>query len=57
MEGFFARNKPIYYKTERVYVRTVGEALMAITYREKKWTVDFQGDWQAWWQANGKYYH
>ncbi|GEM_PF-2829972 len=56
MEGFFARNKPIYYKTERVYCRTVGEALMAIMYREKKWAEDFQGDWQAWWQANGKSY-
>lgn len=29
---------------------------MAIMYREKKWTVDYQGDWQSWWQANGKYY-
>jgi hypothetical protein len=56
MEGFFARSKPIYYKTEQVHCRTVGEALMAIMYREKKWTVDYQGDWQAWWQANGKYY-
>lgn len=57
MEGFFAQNKPIYYKTDRVCCRTVGEALMAIMYREKKWTVDYQGDWQAWWQANGKDYH
>jgi hypothetical protein len=57
MEGFFAHNKPIYYKTDRVYCRTVGEALMAIMYQEKKWTVDYQGDWQAWWQANGRYYH
>ncbi|MGE5848715.1 MAG: hypothetical protein ACM362_01145 [Candidatus Methylomirabilota bacterium] len=56
MDGFFARNKPIYYKAERIYCRTVSEALMAIMYREKKWTVDYQGDWQAWWQANGKYY-
>ena len=29
MNGFFARNKPIYYRTGRVYCRTVGEALMA----------------------------
>ncbi len=56
MDGFFARNKPIYYKTEQIYCRTVSEALMAIMYREKKWTADYQGDWQAWWQANGKYY-
>ena len=56
MEGFFARNKPIYYKTERVYCRTVGEALMAIMYREKKWSADYDGDWQAWWQANGQIY-
>ena len=56
MNGFFARNKPIYYRTERVYCRTVGEALMAIMFREKKWTVDYEGDWQVWWQANGKHY-
>ena len=56
MEGFFARNKPIYYKTDRVYCRTVGEAIMAIMYREKKWSVDYQGDWPAWWQANGQHY-
>jgi hypothetical protein len=56
MEGFFGRNKPIYYKTERVYCRTVGEAIMAIMYREKKWSVDYQGDWQAWWQANAQSY-
>ena len=57
MEGFLARNKPIYYKTERIYCRTVGEALLAIVYREQKWTVDYQGDWQAWWQANRKHYY
>jgi hypothetical protein len=57
MEAFFARNKPIYYKTDRVYCRTVGEALMAIMYREGKWAVDYQGDWQAWWQANGQNYN
>ncbi len=56
MEEFFARNKPIYYKTDRVYCRTVGEAIMAIMYREKKWSVDYQGDWQAWWQANAQHY-
>ncbi len=56
MEGFFARDKPVYYKTDRVCCRTVSEALMAIMHREKKWTVDYQGDWQAWWQANAKYY-
>jgi hypothetical protein len=56
MEGFFARRKPIYYKTERVYCRTVGEALMAIMYREKKWTEDYRGDWAAWWQANAAHY-
>ena len=56
MEGFFARKKPFYFKTDRVYCRTVGEAIMAIMYREKTWDVDYQGNWQAWWQANGKYY-
>ena len=56
MEGFFAHKKPIFYRTERVYCRTVGEAIMAIMYREKKWNVDYQGNWQAWWGANGQYY-
>jgi len=56
VDGFFALDRPIYYKSERVYCRTVGEALMAIMYREKKWVVDYEGDWQAWWQANQKYY-
>ncbi len=56
MDGFFARNKPVYYRADRIYCRTVSEALMAIMYREKKWTEDYQGDWQTWWQANGKYY-
>jgi hypothetical protein len=50
--GFFAVNRPIYYTSERVHCRTVGEALMAIMYREKKWPVDYEGDWKAWWQAN-----
>jgi hypothetical protein len=40
MEGFFAGRKPIYYKAEQVCCRTVGEAVMAIMYREKKWTTD-----------------
>ncbi len=57
MQGFFGRDKPIYYKSGRVYCRTVGEALLVIMYREKKWTVDYQGDWQAWWQANRKHYY
>jgi hypothetical protein len=56
MEGFFARKKPIFYKADEIYCRTVGEAIMAIMYREKTWDVDYQGDWSAWWQANGKYY-
>lgn len=56
VHGFFALERPIYYKSERVHCRTVGEALMAIMYREKKWTVDYEGDWQAWWRANGKHY-
>ena len=56
MDGFFACSRPIYYKTEQVYCRTVGEAIMAIMYREKKWSADYEGDWQAWWQANGQIY-
>lgn len=56
VHGFFARRKAIYYKTEQVHCRTVGEALMAIMYREKKWTEEYRGDWQAWWRANERHY-
>ena len=56
LEAFFAEPKPIYYRSERVYCRTVGEALMAIMYREGKWRVDYQDDWSAWWELNRAYY-
>lgn len=56
MNAFFAEDKPLFYRSDRVYCRNVGEALMAILYREGKWKVDYAGDWKAWWQANAKYY-
>ena len=56
LEAFFARPKPIYYQAERVYCRTVGEALMAILYREGKWQVDYRDDWHEWWVRNRTHY-
>ncbi len=56
MEAFFALPRPIYYEAERVYCRTVGEALMAILYREGKWKFDYRDDWGAWWTMNRTYY-
>lgn len=56
VNGFMAREKPYFYKTDRIYCRTVGEALLAIMYREKKWRTDYEGDWKAWWEANKRYY-
>ncbi len=41
MDGIFASAKPVYYRTERVYCRTV----------------DYQGNWQAWWQTNRRHYY
>lgn len=56
LEGFFAQAKPVYYYSERVYCRTVGEALMAIMHREGKWKTDYRDDWNAWWELNRTYY-
>ncbi len=56
LEAFFAEAKPIYYRSERIYCRTVGEALMAMMYREGKWKVDYRDDWNAWWELNRTYY-
>jgi hypothetical protein len=56
LEAFFAEPKPIYYRSERIYCRTVGEALMAMMYREGKWKIDYQDDWNAWWELNRTYY-
>ena len=56
LEAFFAEAKPIYYQSERVYCRTVGEALMAIMYREGKWKIDYQNDWNEWWELNRGHY-
>jgi hypothetical protein len=53
---FMATGKPIFYKSEGVICNTVGEALMAIIYNEKKWKSDFDGDWTSWWYSNRQYY-
>jgi len=61
-QGFHAARKPIFFKTERVYCYTVGDAIAAIAYNETtksgkpKWRTDFAGDWRAWWTANKGYY-
>lgn len=55
-DSFWAEDKAIYYKADRVHCRTVGEALLAIVYKEKRWRTGYDGDWAAWWEAN-KAYH
>lgn len=50
-EGFWATSKAVFHKTDRVYCRTVGDAVRAIIYNERKWTQDWDGDWSAWWTA------
>ena len=54
--GFVASSKPIFYKTDQVYCKTLGEAIMSLAHREKNWKTDCQGNWQSWWQANRGYY-
>jgi len=51
-----AVNRPIYYKSDEIYCRTVGESLLAIVYGEGKWVTDYEGDWQVWWQQNKEHY-
>jgi hypothetical protein len=54
--AYMPHRKPIFYKTDRIYCRTVGEALLTLAYREFLWKTDFEGNWQVWWQANRGYY-
>lgn len=56
LDDFVTNGRPIFYKADRVYCRTVGEAIMAFMYNERKWRTDYNGDWQEWWQANKGYY-
>ena len=53
---FTVKGHPIYYRTDRVYCRTVGEAILAIVHSERKWKTDFEGDWPAWWEQNRGFY-
>jgi hypothetical protein len=60
--GFWARGKPWYHKTDRVYCQTVGEAIRAFLYTEvdmngsPRWKRDYTGDWDQWWTTNRGYY-
>lgn len=53
---FVANGKAIFYKTDTIYCRTRGEAILAFVYNERKSKVEFAGDWNAWWQAARKDY-
>ena len=53
--GFGVHNKPIYYKSDGVYCRTVGDALRTILFNENtrtkpRWRTDFYGNWDRWWK-------
>ncbi len=56
VRGFTVNDRLIFYKTERIYCQTVGEALSAILYNERNWKTDWDGSWQSWWESNRKYY-
>lgn len=52
-KDFFGVNdRAIFYKADRVYCRTIGEALMAIAHNDPKLNSPFHGDWQGWWRQN-----
>jgi len=53
---FHTRNRPIYYRSDRVWCHTVSDAMMAFIYDERKWKSDFEGDWGEWWRQNQGYY-
>lgn len=55
--GFTTRGRPVYYRTDKVWCRTVKEAILAFIYDERKWKVDLEeNDWQKWWDENRGYY-
>jgi hypothetical protein len=62
LQGFGVQGRPWYYKTDRVYCRTLGEAIRAFLYNERdvrgapRWRRDYEGDWDAWWIANRGFY-
>ena len=51
-ELFSASGKPIYYKSDGIYCRTLGEAILAILHNDPKHDTPFEGDWRAWWQKH-----
>lgn len=55
-DNFWANGKPIYYKADTVYCRTIGEAILAFVHNEPKWKTPYDGDWNAWWENNKGYY-
>ena len=60
--AFQTRGRPVWYRADRVYCRTVGDAIRAMLYGETdrsgrpRWKKDFTGDWDAWWHSNKGYY-
>lgn len=53
---FTVHDRAIYYHTDQVYCRTVGDAILGFVYNEGKWRKDFEGDWDGWWTQNRGYY-
>jgi len=54
--GFTTHSHPIYYRSDHVWCRTVREAMLAFIHDEGKGKVEFDGDWQKWWEENRGYY-
>ena len=51
-QSFSVNDRVIFYNTELVHCRTVGEALFAIAYNDPKIPNSDTSDWPAWWQRH-----
>ena len=49
---FVVNDRALFYKTEQVFCKTIGEALMAIAHNDPKRRSAYSGDWLSWWKEN-----
>ena len=55
-EVFSATRRPIYYRTDEIYCRTVREAIFAIAHNDERLVEEYSDNWDWWWQANRSAY-
>ena len=53
---FKAWSKPLFFKADTVYCKTVREALLAIVHNDEKAQIPYSGNWESWWRENRKYF-